>query len=434
MESAKKPEITEERGLSKCAERRFRRNYLLGIINGTMFRGSRIFIDEDTIIPIFIASLTQSKFLVGLAVGLRLSGWFFPQIFVANWVGAKDRKHPTYIAWGAVRVVAILAIVLSVWLVGAGNPTLLLTLFFVFWAGLYFSAGMTGVSFVEVVAKTIPDGKLGSFYGYRMFFAGLVSLASGFLIVKIQAVYSYPTDYALIFMIAFLMITGGIVSWSLAREQRDIEVRPKKPLFAHLRESAEIFREDSRFRSLFGFKAAFYLWNAGVPFFILFFLDMEDFAWIAGYKGYLAMTKVIGLSVSNLLWARMANSERLGRCRGILTTVSAIAIVLPFAVIALSRPEFSGFALPAMFGVFFFIGTIQSGMVIGYMNTLIRISPAQRRPLYIGLMNSMLGPIILGLALLGGGVVEIFSYKVMFTISALAAVLALICARRLSDA
>lgn len=431
MKTAEREKTGAPAPMSECARKRFRRNYLLGIVNGTMFRGSRIFIDEDTIIPIFIASLTQSKFLVGLAVGLRLSGWFFPQIFVANWVAAKERKNPTYVAWGAVRVASILAIVLSVWLIGAGSPTLLLTLFMVFWGMLYFSAGMTGVSFVEVVAKTIPIHKLGSFYGYRLFFAGAVSLGSGFLITRIQAAYDYPVDFAVIFMIAFFMITAGITSWSLASEQRDIDVRPKKPLPEHLREGAGIFREDSQFRALFGYKAAFFLWNAGVPFFILF--AMEQVEGIGDYKGQFAMTKVIGLSLANILWAKMSNSERWGRCRGILTWVSVMAIALPPAVLLLSLPALSGAALPLLFVVFFFIGAVQSGMVLGYMNMLIRMSPADRRPLYVGLMNSLLGPVILGLALLGGGIVELLSFEVMFAVSSGAAVLSLVCVRRMKS-
>jgi hypothetical protein len=415
--------------MSKCAERRFRRNYLLGIINGTMFRGSRIFIDEDTIIPLFIASLTQSKFLVGLAVGLRLSGWYFPQLFMANAVAAKERKNPTYVAWGGVRAASMLAIVISVWLVQGSSSTLLLTLFMVFWGLLYFTAGLTGVSFVEVVAKTIPINKLGSFYGYRLFFAGVISIGSGYLVTRIQSAYAYPMDFVLIFLIAFFMISAGITSWSLASEQRDTQLRPKKPLKEHLGESAGIFRSDRQFRALFGFKVAFYLWNAGVPFFILF--AATHFESVGTYKGQFAMTKVIGLSISNLLWARMSNSERWGGCRGVLIGVSAIALVLPIAIVFLDREAVSAVSLPLLFGVFFLIGVVQSGMVLGYMNTLIRISPVGTRPLYVGLMNTLLGPMILGLALLGGGIVEMISYKPMFIISSCAALLALISARRL---
>lgn len=415
--------------MSKCARRRFKRNYILGIINGTMFRGSRIFIDEDTIIPLFIATLTQSKFLVGLAVGLRLSGWYFPQLFMANHVGAKERKNPTYIAWGGVRIASILAIVLSVYFVGAGNSGLLLVLFMVFWGMLYLSAGMTGVSFVEVVAKTIPVQKLGSFYGYRLFFAGVVSLGSGFAITRIQAAYAYPMDFTVIFFIAFFMIAGGITSWSLAAEQRDKVLRPKKPIREHLSESAGIFKGDSQFRALLGFKVAFYLWNAGVPFFILF--AAEQFDSVAGYKGHFAMIKVIGLSLSNIVWARMSNSARWGGSRGILTWVSALAIVLPLAVMLLGLRITTAAALPLLFGVFFFIGVVQSGMILGYMNALIRISPAERRPLYVGLMNTLLGPMILGLALAGGGIVEFISYTPMFAISSAAALLALLSVRRL---
>jgi hypothetical protein len=417
--------------MSKCARRRFKRNYILGIINGVMFRGSRIFIDEDTIIPVFIATLTQSKILVGLAVGLRLSGWYLPQLFVANSLGAKEKKNPTYIAWGFARVACILAIVLSVWLVQASNAPLLLTLFMVFWGMLYITAGMSGVSFVEVVAKTIPVQRLGGFYGYRLFFAGVISLGSGYLISVIQSAYRYPFDYGVMFLVAFFLIAAGIITWSLAAEQRDKVLRPKKPIREHLRESAGIFKADSQFRALLGFKAAFFLWWAGVPFYIRF--AMEHFDWVDKYKGHFAVSKVIGLSLSNIIWARMSNSERWGGSRGILTWVSAVAMLLPLAVLPLGLGGVSSVALPVLFAVFLLAGAVQSGLVVGYMNALIRISPNERRPLYVGLMNTLLGPMILGLALSGGVIVEFASYEVMFIISSAAALLSLISARRLKS-
>ena len=89
--------------------------------------------------------------------------------------------------------------------------------------------------------------------------------------------------------------------------------------------------------------------------------------------------------------------------------------------------------MPLLFAVFFLIGVVQSGMVLGYMNALIRMSPVERRPLYVGLMNSLLGPVILGLAFAGGAIVELISYEVMFIISTCAALLSLVCARRLKS-
>jgi MFS family permease len=108
-------------------------------------------------------------------------------------------------------------------------------------------------------------------------------------------------------------------------------------------------------------------------------------------------------------------------------------MLLPLAVLPLGLGGVSSVALPVLFAVFLLAGAVQSGLVVGYMNALIRISPNERRPLYVGLMNTLLGPMILGLALSGGVIVEFASYEVMFIISSAAALLSLISARRLKS-
>ncbi|MCX7704131.1 MAG: hypothetical protein N2234_08570, partial [Planctomycetota bacterium] len=299
----------------RCAERRLKRNYILGIVNGVMFRASEPFIDLNTIIPVFIGMLTPSQFFVGLATGLRLAGWHLPQFFIANTVAAQEKKHPTYISFGFFRLSSIAAIPLVVWLVGSYNASLLLGLFILFWAAYYFSGGLCGVSFVDVVAKTIPAERLSRFWAIRLFLGGAFAVGSGFVVKKVQGAYEFPYEFVVIFGIAAAMAAGAIIPWFFALEQRDKIVRPKKTLKEHLAENIAIFRNDTQFRALFLFRSFLVFWVTCVPYFIVFanrWLEVD----VKSYLGYFVASQTFGALTSNLVWVYM--SERLGESRGIL--------------------------------------------------------------------------------------------------------------------
>jgi len=414
----------------KCAERRLKRNYILGVINGVLFRGAEPFIDQNTIIPVFISILTPSRFFIGLATGLRLSGWYLPQMFQSNIVAASEFKHPTYITFGFFRIAAIIGIPLFLWLLGAGNPTLLLALFILLWGGFYFLGGICGISFVDVVAKTVPAKKLGGFWAARLFLGGLLAVGSGLIVKKIQASYEFPTDFTLIFTTAAVMIALAIFSWFFALEPRDKTVRPRRPFSEHIKENIAIFRTDSQFRNLFFFRSFFVFCQITSPYFIVFSIERLGID-TKSYLGYLVAAQTFGAIISNLLWAYMSNSERLGKSRGILTTVSAICVILPITIMALSFPALKPSIIPVVFVLFFLVGAVDSGVWLGFMNSLILISPSENRPIYLGLMNTLLGVTMLIFALSSGLIAQFLPFDVIFSLSALAATAAIIASRRL---
>ncbi len=64
---------------------------------------------------------------------------------------------------------------------------------------------------------------------------------------------------------------------------------------------------------------------------------------------------------------------------------------------------------------FFTIGGRTAGIMMGGNNYILQHSPAEKRPLYIGLTNSTLGLTLLS-ASLGGLIVDEFGYGVLFLV------------------
>src|SRR4030065_276747 len=80
------------------------------------------------------------------------------------------------------RVIFCLGIVVSIFLLGSQHNEFLLVLFFVLFTFFSVSGGLAAVSFIDIVGKTIPPNKRGTYFGMRMFFGGGLAALSVFLV------------------------------------------------------------------------------------------------------------------------------------------------------------------------------------------------------------------------------------------------------------
>src|SRR5579872_4619758 len=70
----------------------YRRNFLYFTIDNTLFTVALSIIGATTVIPDFIAHLTDSKVLIGLAGSLFGIGWTLPQLFIARYIVRAEHK------------------------------------------------------------------------------------------------------------------------------------------------------------------------------------------------------------------------------------------------------------------------------------------------------------------------------------------------------
>jgi MFS family permease len=83
-----------------------------------------------------------------------------------------------------------------------------------------------------------------------------------------------------------------------------------------------------------------------------------------------------------------------------------------------------------LIAVFVLIGFSTSGGGIGFTNYLLEIAPEQLRPTYIALRGTALGLTML-LPVLGGLVIDVYSYQVTFLISLFVLALGIVLSLRL---
>src|SRR5258708_23521496 len=91
---------------------------------------------------------------------------------------------------------------------------------------------------------------------------------------------------------------------------------------------------------------------------------------------------------------------------------------------ALALLSFSG-GQPALYAAFFLIGFVSAATVPGYFDWIITYAPTDRRPIYVGLTNTISAVSHLA-PLLGGLILASTSYPVLFAVCLILALFGLV--------
>jgi len=390
-----------------------KRNYLLGIGNGVCFNLSQAFIGGKTILPVFVSHLTSSQALIGLAASIEMASWPLPQIIVASWVEHMPRKKTLYVPMAILRIISIFIITAVIFSVARN---LLLPLFFTLFTIYAFAGGIAGVPFMDIVGKTIPSKKFGSFWGWRVGLGSALGGLAGFFIKYILETKPFPINYGILFGIAAAVITLGLTLFSLIEEPAD-ETSKERPGFKkYIKGGRQILWKDMNFKMLFYTRILLGIGAMSFPFYIVYATKVLGFP--ESSVGIFIVLQMFGTVLSNILWANISN--RMGS-KEVLKYASIVTAILPIFVFIKS-------GIPV---AFFLMGASITGAFVGYQSTILDIAPSRKRSTYVGFMNTMIAPSLF-LPLIGGVIIQLISYKFLFSISLVAAIIAFFTSKDIS--
>lgn len=387
----------------------FGRNFALGVLNGTLFNAALAFLSGSTILPVFISQLTDSKVLIGLFSTLESFGWFFPQLFAAIFIVHRPTVLGFYNRLSILRLVFFGIAIAAIFYFGRNSLAVLVS-FGISFTFLSIAAGFAGVAFTEIVGKTIPVDKRGSYFGMRMFLGGSLAALEGLAVRRIISAYSFPDNFGFLYISAWVLMLLGLVTFGYVKEPAAKEMVGKAPPREQLRVALSIFKKDANFRSLFWARACANTYFLASPFYVVFAISkLGASEWIAGV--YLT-AQMIGLLSSNLLWAWMSNFVS---NRKVIILAAGVSVLPPLMALAVSFVPVDPLAFAV---VFFLLGAAESGIGMGFINYLLEILPEKGRLLPIGLMHTMIAPTVFFSAL-GGFLSQIFSMKILFFVVSL---------------
>jgi MFS family permease len=394
-----------------------RRNFALGIVNGGMFIFAEALMSIDTVLTWFVQQLGGSNFLIGLVGPLRDAGWFLPQLFISHRLQREPLKQPMYRRAAVVRMVAWLVWTLAVFVL-AGNPSLMLLVFFTAYAINSLASGFAGLPFMEIVAKTIPPNRRGIYFGARMFAGGLLSLLAGVLVGVMLAETNptpFPQNVGVLFVISFVSAAVGLTAFGVVKEPRS-EVRDDGITFAaHLQRAVRLPRHNRNLRYMLLARVAILLSYVAAPFFSIYSINVLGA--LPSIIGVYLIARTITALAINPVWSLL--SDRRGNKLVMQLATACGVVMLLWVVLTPLVSQAAGISADIrtylFVPVFALMGIYETGVGIGAVNLTLEVAPANDRAIYIGLTNTVLGIAYISTAV-SGLIVDAAGYEGVFVL------------------
>jgi MFS family permease len=400
--------LPAQQGLSK-------RNFILGLINGSLFILFTTFIDPDTVLPGFAWQLTGGRpLMVGLLVSIISTGWFLPPLFLSPLLATQRRLMPWYRLSAATRCVALFGlpvVALNLDRLSPGTGFVLITLMYL---GYSSSGGLSLIPFMTMVSETIPPNWRGRFFGARYLLGGLMALVAGPWVrwlLSDHSGFGFPNNYALLFLAGAVVALPSMVSFCFAEERSRVVQRRRISVLLELRRGLRIVRRDRNFKRLIVTRclSAFML-GLTLPFIVPYSLSQLGIG--ASAVGLFVICKVITYALSNLLWSRVSDYSGNRRLLILSAFMALAALTLVLVVHRLPATElhlYGGLHVPlrvAFVGLIFAcFGFSNAGQEIGYTNFLLELIPERKRPTYLSVYYLFWLPLcwvpVLGAVLIG---------------------------------
>ncbi len=396
------------------------RNFGLGIVNGGMFIFAEALMSMDTVLTWFVQQLGGSNFLIGLVGPMRDAGWFLPQLFISHRLQRQPLKLPLYRRVAAVRSVAWFVWAAATFVLAA-NSSALLFVFFVAFAVNSLASGFAGLPFMEVVAKTIPPWRRGSYFGARMFAGSLLGLLAGVLVVVVLAEQNplpFPQNVGVLFAISWVAAVSGLAAFGLVKEPPSDVLDDGATFTAHMQRAARLPQHNRNLRYLLIARVVILLSYVAGPFYSIYSINVLQ-APVSIIGIYVGVRTVVAL-VINPVWSRL--SDRRGNKLVMQLATATGVLMIAWAVFAPSVAQ--QLNAPAQLVAYLFVpvfalmGIYETGIGIGSVNLTLEVAPANDRAIYIGLTNTVLGVAYISTAV-SGLIVDLISYEGVFSLGLL---------------
>jgi MFS family permease len=396
-------------------------NHVKNILHGFFLAIGTTIAEPSTILPLIVNYFGGSSLLVGFFAALLRGGAVAVQLFAAFHAQTYQLMMPYLRRIFFIRFSSWFFIGIAIILFGDNYPNLtLVSIGF----GLFmfsFSAGFAAIYFREIMAKIFSHKFRGKTMAYRQFFSAVGGLVSGALAGWVLHAYEEPFSYGLLFVISSFLMGFGYLAFSLVEEPIKEDVSKKENSYKEfLYNSFNLLRADKALQTQIITFLLSYGYLIALPFIVL---DAQIKINLNGIAiGSLITTQMIGAMISNFLWGKLSS---IGKNK----LVTKIAIL--FQIIAISLAWQSS-SLYEYMAVFFLVGASIDGNRIASSNLILKLAPAQKRPIYIALQMNLVS---LGMffSILGGVILHFLSYNILYSSAIITLIFAFIFAFRLRE-
>ena len=391
--------------LEKEIRQSLKHNLTVNLLDGATFGVALGFASFGTILPLFVASMTDSATLIGLVPAIHSAGWLLPQLFTASHVSRLRRYLRTVLMTTVHERIpflgfAIVSLLLPIIGVNAG---LLLTFLLLIWQGL--GGGFTANAWTSMISKIIPPDSRGTFFGMQAGLANLFisvsAIGAGYLLNALAS----PWDFAVCFFLASIFFALSWFALAATREPEDNEkIIPKEK--THFWDDAKkVLSRDKNFNWFLSARILSQFATMGFSFYIIYAL--REFNMTEVVAGYLTATLTISQTIANIGMGWLG--DRVGhRAMLIIGAVSAFLS----ALLAWNAASLAWF-----YPIFILTGLANVSMWTISMTMTVDFGSEADRPIYIGLSQTLTAPATIIAPILGGWIVDSAGFAPTFVIS-----------------
>jgi MFS family permease len=400
------------------AETHLRHNAVaLGLDYGLFLVGLS-FASQSTILPAFAAHLGASSTVIGAIPAVMTLGWFLPSLFAAGHTEALPRKMPFVLRWTIWERVPFLVLALAAFFLADRAPTLTLIVLLAMLAVITGTGGVLMPAWMDVIGRTIPTGLRGRFFAAGSLFGNLGGLAGSAVVTWVLATVAPPAGYGVCFLASALCMAVSFVALALTREPANPAPAPAVSLGAYLRRMPAVMRRDRNLCWLLLARAVTMAGTMATGFYAV--CALQVFAAPAWQVGVFTASMLAGQIVGNVVLGWLADrfGHRVSITLGVAATVAA-------NLVAFAAPSLGAFNL-----VFALSGVYHAATNVSGHSILLELAPTPgERPTYVGLGNTLSGPVAFmaplaaGLAVDRTGYFPVFAVAATFGIGALAVLL-----------
>ena len=382
-----------------------RYNVTVGLADGGFFGIALGFASFGTILPLFVASMTDSATLIGLVPAIHAAGWLLPQLFTAKHT-SRLRRYKRTVLLNTIHEripfvgFAIVALLLPKIGIQAG---LVLAFLLLIWQGL--GGGFTANPWTSMISKIFPPENRGTFFGTQAAVANLfisgAAVGAGYLLDYLDS----PLDFAVCFSIASIFFTVSWFALALTREPEDTEKVIEADQPSLWKGAWRIFQRDRNFNWFLVARFLSQFATMGFSFYVVYALRRFNADTVI--LGYLTATLTITQTIANIGMGWLG--DRFGhRAMLILGAVGATLSSL----LAWLAPSLTWF-----FPIFILAGLSNVSIWTNGMTMATTFSDENERPFYIGLAQTLTAPATILAPLLGGWIADTFDFAPTFAIS-----------------
>jgi MFS family permease len=392
-------------------EKDLRHNFIFNLLDGAFFGLAFGLASFVTIIPLFVSSFTDSAILIGLVPAMHSVGWYLPQLFTANRVSRQSHYKSMVLRITIHERLPFIGLAAVAWFSPSLDKNLVLILVFglLIWQGL--GGGFSANPWQNMIGKVIPDRMHGLFFGAQSGAANVLmavgALATGIILERITT----PNNFALIFLIASIVLLLSLGAFAFIREphHRSVQFAQNSGDFRH--QLVSILKTDVNFRKFLLVRSLIQIGVMSIGFYTVY--AVREFNAPGSAIGVMTAIMSISSVFANIILGRIGDrkshlfSLQLG---GIALSLSALA--------AWWAPSYQWFYL-----AFVLAGVAHVTAWTTPMAMTLQFGGYKQRPAYIGLSNTITAPSALLAPVLGGWLADTAGYQATFLVALFAGVL-----------